>query len=279
MAERVGEAEIYEMIIRLIRELEERISIRAEMIAEREESMRVRREETGLSHRLLFSIDREYRGWEYSRRAYLGWQTRDRRQIEELKKVIPPIRAYRIILTFSIETGEGHEPFYAEVTCDTVISAEIPEEKQREMINRIINAVIKLFWIVFDAFKCVMDDRKTIWGQTEYDAILKRVIYFQKYATTVFEYAMDNLLKRLIDHGCLTRPPEEYVTRQAILKIGVEYHFAPEKAVPEYPMVHVLIEKGRSKETLGEWVVEKKVEIAEETDVDIMIILDMKVEE
>ena len=279
MAERVGEAEIYEMIIRLIRELEERISIRAELITEREESMRVRREETGLSHLWLFAIDREYRGWEYSRRALLGWQTRDRRQIEELKKVIPPIKAYRIILTFSIETGEGHEPFYAEVTCDTVISAEMPEEQQKEMINRIINAVIKLFWIVFDSFKCVMDDRKTIWGQEEYDAILKRVIFFQKYATTVFEYAMDNLLKRLIDHGCLTRPPEEYVTRQAILKIGIEYHYALETSEPAYPMVHVLIEKGRDEESKGEWTIERNIQIADETDIDIMMILDMRVEE
>lgn len=214
----------------------------------------------------------EYRLLFYSLRAYEGWQTRDRKKILELKKVIPPYKYLRISLTFSIETGMGHEPFYAEVTCDTVIGLKEPEHT-----DRVMNATIKLFWIMFDIQKALRDLEDVKDKDPKlYDRIVKRKEFFQKYAEEIFEYAMDNLLKVIIELGGLARSPDEYVTRQAIIKIGVEYFPAPEEAEPKYPKVHVIIEKGTSKETKGEWVIEKDLLIADETEIDMLKILDME---
>lgn len=274
----------YEPILRMIRLLKERIKARLDTIEYLDTILRIRREETGLSHAELMVIDGTYRGTFYSIRAFRGWQTRDQRRIDELEKVIPPYRWYRIIVTFSIETEtellrgadkQTASPFYAEVTCDTVIGVDV---ESGEVIKRVSNATIKLFWIVFDSFKCITDDKRDLWGAENYDKILKRAIFFQKYATTVFEEAMDNFFKGIIELGCLARMPDEYVTRQAIIKIGVEFHYAPEEAEPKYPAVNVLIEKGRSKETKGEWTIEKEIIIADKTDVDILRKLGIGVE-
>ncbi|GAI76055.1 unnamed protein product, partial [marine sediment metagenome] len=87
--------------------------------------------------------------------------------------------------------------------------------------------------------------------------IVGRKMFFQKYATEIYEYAMDNLLKAIIKLEGIARDSEEYVTCQAIIKIGVEYYPAPEEAEPKYPKVNVLIEKGTSAEKKGDWVIEK----------------------
>jgi len=271
-------SEEYEPILRRIRELEERIATRQETIEYFEEILRVRREETGLSHIELFHIDPAYRRTVYAIRALRGWQTRDRKEIEKLKKLIPPIKALKLTITFSIETGRGHEPFYAEVTCQTIIPIDTSREQQTEIVNRIINAVIKLFWILFDTWKDVTKDKRDLWGAKAYDTILRRGIYFQKHAKTIYEEAMDNFLKALIKLGCLSRDPEEYVTTQAIIKIGLEVHPASPEDEPKYPTVNVLIEKGRSEETKGEWIIKKQLIIAPKTDVNIMEILEMRTE-
>lgn len=231
----------------------------------------VKRLYKGYTHIELLRLITEYRLLFYSLRAYKGWQTRDRKKIEELKKVIPPYNFLRVSITFTIETGTGHELFYAEVTCDTVIP-----RTEEVASDRIINAVIKLFWIMFDIQKALLDiewlkdkDPKT------YDKIVKRKEFFQKYATEIFEYAMDNLLRAIIKLGGIERSKDEYVTKQAIIKIGVEYFPAPDEAEPKYPKVHVLIEKGTSAETKGEWTIEKDLLIADKTTIDMLKILDM----
>jgi len=270
--------EEYEPIIRRIRELEEFVRRRQDTIDYLKTVLEVRRTETGMTHEQLMVADPTYRHTFYAIRSLEGWQTRYRRLIEELKKVVPPIEFLRVILTFSIETGEGHEPFYAEVTCDTVIPAEMPEETKSELVERIANAVIKLFWIIFDALKDVTKDKQELWGKEAYDKVLKRVIFFQKYAKEISETAMDNLLKMIRELGGLLRSPEEYVTQQAIIKIGVEYHYAFKEAEPKYPIIGILIEKGTSPATKGDWVIEKRIIMADKTDVNILEILEIRLE-
>ena len=267
-----------EPILRRIRELEERIAARQDTIEYFEEILRLTREATGLSHTELFRIDRDYRGLVYAIRALRGWQTRDRKEIEKLKRLIPPIKALKLTLTFSIETGRGNEPFYAEVTCNTIIPAETTREQEREIVDRIVNAVVKLFWILFDTWKDITKDKRALWGAKVYNDLVKRAVYFQKYAKKIYEEAMDNFLKKLMELGGLKRDPEEYVTTQAILKIGLEVHPASPEDEPKYPTVHVLIEKGRSAQTKGEWLIEKQLTIAPKTDINILLILEMRAE-
>ena len=277
----------YEPILRKIRELEERMRRRAETIEYFESILKIKREEyyeltrlaPELIHRELFYIDPAYRATFFSVRSLKGWQTRDAKMIEELKKVIPPYKWLRVVITFSIETGEGHEPFYAEVTCDTVVGAE-----ETAAVDRIVNATIKLFWIMFDVQKALYDlswlkESEKKEEKEIYDFIVKRKMFFQKYAEEIYEYAMDNLLSVIIKLGGLERSREEYVTCQAIIKIGIEYYPAPEEAEPKYPKVHILIEKGTSVETKGEWTIERVLLIADETEIDIMRILGMRYEE
>ena len=277
---RLSDLEEYEPVLRRIMELEGRIKTRAETIAFIETRLAVTREERPqYTHADLLRIYPPYRRDFYAMRSFKGWQTRDRKLIEELKKVIPPYKWLRIVITFSIETGRGHEPFYAEVTCDTVVGAE-----ETVAVDRIVNATIKLFWIMFDVQKALYDlgwlkvsEKKE---ETEiYDFMVKRKIFFQKYAEEIYEEAMDNLLKVIIKLEGLARDPEEYVSCQAIIKIGVEYYPSPEEAEPKYPKVHVLIEKGTSAETKGQWTIERVLLIAPETEIDILKLLAMRYEE
>ncbi len=240
------EFEGYEPILRRIRELEERMRTRAETIEYLESIQKITREEhPELTHMELMVMLPTYRHTAYSISALKGWQTRNRKEIKELKDIIPPYKFLRLIVTFSIETGTGHEPLYAEVTCDTVIGLD-----ETVALDRILNAVIKLFWIMFDVQKALKDIEYLKDTSKEakeiYDFVVKRKIYFQKYATEIYEAAMDNLLKIIIELDGIARDSEEYVTCQAIIKIGVEYYPAPEGAKPRYPDVHVLIEKGTS---------------------------------
>ena len=272
--------EDYEPVLRRIKELEERIKRRAETIEYLMTILAVTREEhPELTHFDLLRIDPKYRGTFYSIRAFRGWQTRDANLIEEMKRVIPPYKWLRVVITFSIETGEGHEPFYAEVTCDTVVGAE-----ETVAVDRVVNATIKLFWIMFDVQKALYDlswlkESEKKEEKEIYDFIVKRKIFFQKYAEEIYEEAMDNLLSVIIELGGLERSGEEYITCQAIIKIGMEYFPAPEEAEPKYPYVHVLIEKGTSAETKGQWIIEKDLQIAPETEIYIMRILAMRYEE
>lgn len=268
--------EEYEAIFRRIREYEERIRRRAETIEYFETIVAtIREEHPELTHYELLAINPEYRRTYFSIWALKGWQTRDRKVIEELKKIIPPIEAMRVRLTFSIETGEGHEPFYAEVTCDTVIGIE-----ETAPLHRLMNVTIKLFWIIFDIGKALKDLE---WLKDKeprlYDEIVRRKEFFQKYAEEIYEYAMDNMLLRIIKLGGLDRSPDEYVTVQALIKIGVEYLPAVPEAEPKYPKVRVLIEKGTSKETKGQWVIERLLLIADESKVNMLRRLGITYEE
>lgn len=293
--------EEHEALMREKSELEERIRRRAETIRYFEDILGVTRaEHPALTHRELMIRFPAYRGTFYSVRSLRGWQARNRKRIEEIEEVVPPHRWVRIVITFSIETGEGHEIFFAEVTCETVI----PEE-ETPAIKRIVNATIKLFWTLFDVQKALYDlsaEQREFRGlkpipKADYDEIVRRKEFIQKHATIdvdvkkwiealeahpleVRETYMDRLLRVIIGHGGLEREPDEYVTVEALIKIGVEEPKpAPPTAEPKYPMVYMLVEKGKSAETKGEYTLGAKLLVAPETDVDILEKLKMKYEE
>lgn len=178
--------------------------------------------------------------------------------------IIEKVMIVKLILTFSIETGLGHEPFYAEVTTDTITPEGATQEDLDEMTTRILNAVLKFFWIHFDAFKDVHKGE---------DRLLRWTVRLTKYLTRIEEEEMDRYLKAMIEAGKLSRPPDEYVTRMALIKIGIEYEVTAEKE-PKYPLVHVLVEKTEPRT----YTLDKEIIIAAKTDVDMVKILEIMIE-
>ena len=300
----------YEPIIREIMEIEERIARREAIIKELEEKMAKRREETGLTHRELYRIDPEYRSWANSLRSYRGWNTSDRKRIEELKKLLPPVRALYQIMTFSIETRRGHEGFFAEVTCETVIPYEA---KRREIAERVLNACLKYFFIMFDSLKCVTKDLAISMPETykvmkdlidkfwdvysvkiraympEEEEKAEEVIrnykeILKKHPYVIMEESMDSFIKSLSVLGCFARPLDEFVTRETIIKVGVSYDFASVDAEPRYPEVYLIIEKGKGSEVVAGmrrilglgWIILAKIRVADRTDVDMLDVLRMR---
>jgi hypothetical protein len=232
-------------------------------------------------------------------RALRGWIARDTKAIEELRRLIPPFKAVRIVLTFSVETGRGHDPFYAEVTAESLVDVAVPYAMRRAMVLRIVNASLKLFWILFDSDKAIAKDKRAAWGDELYDRLDKvRSLYkyyvalpvepedigrmreiLDRHPYIALEEVMDRFIKALIRLGCFEeRSPDEFVTRQAILKIGVEYHYAMELEEPRYPLAYLLIEKGISPEAKDEWVLLAKLQLADRTDLDMLDLLGMETE-
>jgi len=201
-------------------------------------------------------------------RALRGWVTRYVRRIEELWRMIrkpPPFM--RVVLTFSIETGEGNEPFYAEVTVETLIDRVTPADTRESMIDRIANAAIKLFFIHFDGTKV------TVKGEP----LRARLPGFWM-RTTITEEQMDGFLAELIRADRFDRPPDEYLTRQSIIKIGVEYELARKEEGYEYPNCEIIIEIAKQKGQPLKAVIRKILVIAKETVINILEILEIVLE-
>lgn len=195
--------------------------------------------------------------------------------------IIEKIELLRIFLTFSIETGTGHQqPFYAEVTCDTVITPDLPEARQDEIIRRVINGVLKFFFIVFDGGKIVFTGKKRADRDPEW--LIKTLAYLQFFANPIYEGGeidrkeqkggMDGFLKMLMDRVEARDDFDEYVTRESILTIGIEYESTASMDY-EYPSVHAEIEKVR----VGHYHIERTLILAPVTDVWMDKILDMMV--
>jgi hypothetical protein len=262
----------YEPVLRRTRELEAKIRDAEGKIKAEEEIMpTIAARYPYFTPREVLLVDAEYRTYYFSRLSLLGWIKKWKEMLAELRKVIPPVEFHRIILTFSIETGRGHSPFFAEVTCDTVWDARIPVEEENNRIRRIINAAIKIFWVCFDVWKDLIDDMRELWGAEVYDPLFKKAEAIQKGIRYMDEEWLDEYYKALIKLGCLTKPVEQYVTQEAIIKIGLEVFPATREAKPRYPEVNVTIEK-------ESWVIERKIIIADKTDIDILELLDMEVE-
>lgn len=270
-----------EPVLRRIMELRRRIDARKEIIDYLETVQMVKRSETTLSHEELMIADKIYQSDQYTIRALKGWQTRNQREIDELTKLHPPPPPYKYIqlsVTFSIDTNEGHEPMFAEVTCQTLMSTGARIEVIKRRAHRIVNAAIKLFFMLFDAFKCLKKTNRAFWGEDIYDPLIKGAIWIQKYAEIVEEQFMDNTLLAFKELDCFDRPIDEFSTRKAIIKIGLEYHYATKEMAPEYPTIFALIEKGTSAEATGDWIVERKIQLSHKTDVSILQLLDIGVE-
>jgi len=198
--------------------------------------------------------------------------------------IIEKLRYLKTILTFSIDTGAGHErPFFAEVTCDTTTQAGIEDE---EILRRVVNAVLKVFFIVFDADKVV----KTAEKEKDPDWLIKYKVYLQKHADPIHEVeyrtvfiggrrervrrGMDGFLEILMDRildAIAINGVEYFVTREAFISIGVEYGEANHDY--EYPTAHVIIEKTRP----SRYAIERTLVIAPSTDIWIDDILDIAI--
>jgi len=202
-----------------------------------------------------------------------------RRYIEEeltTYTIVEKLKFLSVFLTFSIETGLGHEPFYAEVTCNSIMTSDLPEAEIDERIRRIVNGTLKLFFIIFDGNKIV----RTAKGEHDEDWLVRTLMYLQKYANPVYEGkeprrgeeqvgGMDGFLEMLMDR-IEARDPDEFVTKEALIAIGIEYESSAEFE-PEYPRVHVEIEKTRKRHYHDE----RDIILAPSTDVWIDRILGM----
>ena len=155
--------------------------------------------------------------------------------------IIEKLKYLRIYMTFSIETGSGHEPFMAEVTCNTVVPPDLTEAERKEKERRIVNGVLKLFFILFDWNKIVY--------KGDPDELWRALYYLRDYARPVYEsqrpprLGLDEfLMLPIIQRRIRSRSPDEFVTRESVITIGVEYESTP-SLYPEYPEVHCYIEK------------------------------------
>lgn len=223
-----------------------------------------------------------YRSTHYSWMSHKRWEIYYKEKLEELmgtiKVSILPSR-----LTFSIDTNKSHgrhTDFFAEVTAIT----NVEHESEYEAIERIINACLKLFWVVFDSYKDLKKDYKNIWGTEQYNKLLRMSMAISKKATVIEESNLDYFIKSMIltgsfkckgDIGCpeyITRSSlDYYVTREKIIKIGSE-RLVQEKQALNYPEVYIRIEvKGRG------IIKECKLIIAETTEIDMRYLLGMDV--
>jgi len=172
-------------------------------------------------------------------------------------------------LTFSIETGKGHEPFECEVTCESILPTT--DEAQRGYyLRRIVNAVIKYFWVVFDSFKDIRPAKGIAEG-SPMERALKWAIWLQKYADPIEEENVDMFLELMMKLGAFQRDLDEYVTHEAVITIGVEYE-ATIRTQPAYPNVDVYIEKTR----VRRFHLKRRLIVADTTDINILEILDIE---
>jgi len=195
--------------------------------------------------------------------------------------IIEKLKLLRVYLTFSIETGKGNEPFYAEVTCESVVPPDLPEDELKERIRRIVNGVLKLFFIVFDGNKIVSSAEKT----KDPDWLIRTLMYLQRYANPIYERrpfsteeqrgGMDGFLtirREGIDimNRIYMRGSDEYLSRESVITIGVEYESTTDMTY-EYPYVHAVIEKVR----VRHWHHARTIVLAPSTSVWMDEILNM----
>lgn len=173
--------------------------------------------------------------------------------------IIEKLKLLKVYLTFSIETGAGHEPFYAEVTCDSVVPPDLSEKVLQEHVRRIVNGVLKLFFIIFDGNKLVTTAEK----EKDPDWLIRTLMYLQRYADPINESdekgGMDGFIDMMADR-IYARSLDEFVTRESVITIGIEYESTAD-TMYEYPYVHAVIEKVR----VRKWHQERVVVLAPST--------------
>jgi hypothetical protein len=258
-----------EDIWRRIRELEERVKkFQEELKSIEEEIAAFRLKFPQYTHYQLLMINPVYAMLWGKRMSRMRWIKEWTEKIEKLKKVIPPVKFLTVSVTFSIETGKGHEIFAAEITAETIVPKEYPPE----ILSRIVNACIKYFFIAFDAYKDITKDKEVVWGKPVYDRMLKWCRKFM-YISEIEEKNIDDFLKTLEKLGGISRPKEEYLTYESIIKIGVE-EFPTEEALT-FPKVNLTIEKTE----VGYYVDRKVLYLSDKPEYNILDKFGIKVEE
>jgi len=238
-----------------------------------------------------------------------GRISRWQHKIEELKKLLPPFKYQSIEKSFTIDTERGKGPFSCEVTAVTVFPADITPAERDEKLKRINNAILKYFFILFDAAKDLgrppgptAESRIRMVGRAEYDRVFRAMLYLQKYLKPipagqyekikwlltdikrgevtreevkyVTEMEMDAFLTALMQMGGLKRPTEEYVTYESILKVSITPPTPTRHDQPQYPECLLYIEK----KTEPPFTAFRKILIAPTTAIDMLNILNMKEE-
>jgi len=186
--------------------------------------------------------------------------------------IIEKLEYMQIELTFSIDTDVGHEIFEAEVHAETTFQVGMDET---EIARRVVNAILKLFFIVFDGFKVVYVKKDV----KDPDWLIRLLIYLQSHnfdpayekgpkegMDGFLSIVMDRIKDKIAAYG-----PDYFLTRESFLSIGIEYGKA--EFLYEYPNVHVLIEKTRR----GRYTVERTVIIAPSTSIYMDDLLEMPI--
>jgi len=247
-----------EEIIRQIGEVEKRIAEYKERIEFLREMEKMLREEYRLAPpEMKMDIISQLRKVWGAIGANTRWLRYYEAKLEALKKLVPPIKYVELRITFSIETETGHEPIFCEVTIFTTVPYPLSKEQERNILYRIVNAALKFFYLHFDAYKDA--GKKSFLGKVATQLMRKSLLK---------EEEIDDFITAIMRYGGLTRPKDEYLTYQAIIKIGVEKLYATETTLPKYPETRILIEKGRTEETT-ELVIDKTLIIAKETRIDL----------
>lgn len=210
------------------------------------------------------------------------------------------LKRLRIILdrvTFSIETDKGKEPPAVEITVCTNLPAASKRETER-MERRIVNAVVKLLWVMFDirkdTFRLTTEQenevasivpfaygRMDLWPSAkwvkrrrkgkEIDTLYLGVISERRLDRAIWR--VDHYLRQLVPpRRAMDRVGErgekegKYFTSEHVIKIGVEYG-EPDRKCPRWPYVYVRIDmkayqgKGKGKRGKGEVVRERHWEL------------------
>ena len=206
----------------------------------------------------------------YIRRRYIP-------EVLTVYSIMEKLELLKIYLTFSIETGAGHEPFFAEVTCDTVMPPNLKDSEMRDRVRRVVNGVLKLFFIVFDGNKLVRTEKR----EKDPDWLIRTLMYLQRYANPVYEGTdprrteqrggMDGFIDMMMSRINM-RSFDEFVTRESVITIGIEYESTTDTTY-EYPYIHASIEKVRERR----WHQERIVVLSPSTDIWLDEMLDMVV--
>jgi len=213
--------------------------------------------------------------------------------------IIEKLEYLQIKLTFSIETGiqspiRGHDiPFFAEAHANTTIQTGVDED---EIIRRVVNGVLKWFFMLFDAFKIVRTADSPI---RDNQRLIDYVRYLQIHAEPIMEVewrygvmrGLDgfflyteygaNIMNRIMSIIQSPDPDkglEYFITRESIIAIGIEYGKAD--IVYSYPTVQVYVEKTRPSKyrVPARESTYRTMEIAPSTSVDLTKILEIYLE-
>lgn len=269
-----------EPIYRAYREIKSKVELYKERIKAIEEEMaKIRALYPYMTDSEIIKINPVFRSFYYSKLAHLRWLRYYESELKRLEEMVK-VRFVKLAITFSIDTEVSHgelKPFFAEVCLETAIDEYISTIEEGEIAKRCVNFALKIFWIMFDALKDIgIPGKYSIRGSylkskygTFYDDVFKRVRFVQLSKTKIDEAWIDKLITDIIKMEGLSRTNlDEYVTRESIIKIGIE-RIPVEEKKPAYPLVDLIIEKEN-------YVIRRQGKIAKETEIDMAKILKIR---